>query len=408
VSNLSDITNKAQRAKNKKSVIGKDLDLDRFTVIDDKNSERIAINELDTAEKQMLSDVGIRGNLEGVSASFIQIDQKKISLDRIYKNVDILAIKDALKKYDWLSDYYWKAVNVDTDKYTSIVELDLHNGYFIHSPKGEKISQPIQSCLMLKTGNLKQDIHNIVIADEDSELHIVTGCVSPKFLEPALHLGVSEFYVKKNAKLTFTMIHRWNKNSYVRPRSAAIIEEGGTFISNYIILGPTGDIQTFPTVQLEGRNAKAELYSIIYGSGKSNYDIGGRIILEGENCSGKVISRAIANDEATIYARGQLVGKKANSRAHLECNGLLLSEKAKLYAIPELMAEVTGVELSHEASVGKIQQEQLTYLMSRGLTEDEANSLVVRGFMTVRVPDLPAKLQKTIDDAIELTQVQGF
>ncbi|MHA1409693.1 MAG: SufB/SufD family protein [Candidatus Odinarchaeia archaeon] len=398
----------AENARNKKASIGKDIDLDKFATEEDNKEGRIELEELDQNEKELLYEVGVRPNLTDVSGSFVQIDQKKISFEKIYKNVDVLPIKDALNKYEWLTDYYWKAVNVDTDKYTSDVELSLGNGYFIRSHKGERVTKPVQSCLMLKTGNIKQNVHNIVIAEEGSELHVITGCVSPKFLEPALHLGVTEFYVKKNAKLTFTMIHRWSKNSYARPRSVAIVEEGGVFISNYVILGPVNDIQTYPSVYLKGRGAKAELYSVIYGAGKSNYDIGGRIILEADDASGKVVSRAIANDECVIYARGQLVGKEPGARAHLECNGLILNEKAKLYAIPELKAETSGVDLSHEASVGKIQQEQLIYLMSRGLTEEEANSLVVRGFLTIRVPDLPPNLQKTIDNAIELTKVQGF
>ncbi|MHA1835551.1 MAG: SufB/SufD family protein, partial [Candidatus Odinarchaeia archaeon] len=398
----------AEKSKNKKALIGEDIDLNMFDQKDIDSTYSNSVDELSREEEKMINKVGVKSDLKGTAGSYIQIDQRKVIFNKLFKNVEILPIKNALKKYDWLKDYYWKAVKVDTDKYTSNVEIELHNGYFIRSHPGEKVTQPVQSCLMIKTGKIKQDIHNIIIAEENSELHVITGCVSPPNLEPALHIGVSEFYVKKNAKLTFTMIHRWSENSYVRPRSAIIVEEGGVFINNYVILGPVKDLQTYPKVYLRGKNAKAELYSVIYGAGSSTYDIGGKIILEEENTSGKVVSRAIADGESKIYARGELVGKASNSRAHLECNGLLLSEKAKLYAIPQLSAEVTGVDLSHEASVGKIQQEQLIYLMSRGLSEEEANSLVVRGFMTLRVPELPPNLQKTIDDAIKLTKLKGL
>lgn len=398
----------ADKAKDKRSLIGTDVELKRFNATDPNPEASYGLEELAGDEKNLIAEIGIKDKDRESSGTYIQVNKNKVIYTPTSKKIELLPIKEAIKRYNWIKNYYWRAVSVDTDKYTSNVELDLHNGYFIRAHRSQKAQEPVQACLLLKSANLKQNIHNLIIAEEDSELHVITGCVSPSTLEPALHLGITEFYVKKNAKLTFTMIHRWGKNSYVRPRSAAIIEEGGVFINNYIILGAVGDIQTYPTVYLRGRKAKAELYSVIYGTGKSLYDVGGRVVLESEETSGKVISRSIANDESTIYARGQLLGKSPNSRAHLECNGLLLSEKARLIAVPELEAQVTGVELSHEASVGKIQQEQLIYLMSRGLTEDEANSLIVRGFMSINVPDMPSKLKKTIDDAIQLTKLKGF
>lgn len=398
----------AVKAKNKKSLLGADIDLDSFKGVDGNPPNRYSVKELAVEEQGLLENIGIKPVENETAGSYIQIDQNKIIYDSLTQTAEILPTKEAIRKYNWIKDYYWNAVNVDTDKYTSAVELELHNGYFIRAKKGQRTTQPIQACMMLKSANIKQNIHNIVIAEEGSEIHLVTGCVAPNILEPALHLGITEFYVKKNAKLTFTMIHRWGKKTFVRPRSAAIVEDGGIFINNYIVLGPVGDLQTYPTVYLKGKNSKAELYSVIYGTGNSVYDVGGRIILEAEGASGKVVSRTIGTDESIVYARGQLIGNHAGSRAHLECNGLLLSDKARLVAIPELEAQTTGVELSHEATIGKIEQEQLTYLMSRGLSEEEANALIVRGFMTISVPDLPQTLQKTVDYAIRLTKLGGF
>ncbi len=398
----------AIKAKDKKSPIGEDIDLDVFKSEDRKASSKRSMEQIAAEERRLMENVGVNPDEKKTAGLYVQIDQSKVFYNSLNQKAEILPIKDAIKKYEWLKDYYWNAVNVDTDKYTSAVELELHNGYFIRAGEGQKIREPVQACLMLKTGNIKQNIHNIIIVEENAELHLVTGCVSPSILEPALHLGITEFYIKKNAKLTFTMIHRWGKRTLVRPRSAAIVEEGGVFINNYIILSDVGNLQTYPTVYLKGENSKAELYTVIYGTGKSIYDVGGRIILEAEGTKGKVVSRTIGADESIIYARGQLIGKHSGCRAHLECNGLLLSDKSRLTAIPELEAETTGVELSHEATIGKIEQEQLTYLMSRGLSEEEANSLIVRGFMTINVPDLPATLQKTVDDAIKLTKLTGF
>ncbi|WEU40649.1 MAG: SufD family Fe-S cluster assembly protein [Candidatus Odinarchaeum yellowstonii] len=398
----------AIKAKDKKSPIGADIDLASFKSEVKPSSSKNDVEELAVEERRLMENVGVNPDEEKTAGVYIQVDQSKVLYNALTGEAEILPIKEAIKKYEWLNNYYWSAVNVDFDKYTSAVELELHNGYFIRAKAGQKISEPIQACLMLKTGYIKQNIHNIVIVEEGAELHLVTGCVSPSTLEPALHLGITEFYVKKNAKLTFTMIHRWGKRTLVRPRSAAIVEDGGVFINNYVILSDVGDLQTYPTVYLKGENSKAELYSVIYGSGKSIYDVGGRIILEAEGAKGKVVSRTIGTEDSIIYARGQLIGRRSGCRAHLECNGLLLSERSRLIAIPELEAETIGVELSHEATIGKIEQEQLTYLMSRGLSEEEANALIVRGFMTINVPDLPPSLQKTVDEAIRLTKLSGF
>ncbi|MHA1238931.1 MAG: SufB/SufD family protein [Candidatus Odinarchaeia archaeon] len=403
--NLNDLKEKALKAKDKKPQIGDDVSLENFSTQD--TYETLSdIGELKSDEKQLLKDVGL--NLEKSPGAYVQVDQSKVFYTSRYENVEVLPTAEAIEKYKWLKEYWWKAVPVDLDKFTANVELEPFNGYFIRSKPNTKTTTPVQSCLMLKTFRSKQNIHNVIIAEENSEIHVITGCAAPTKLETALHLGITEFYVKKNAKLTFTMIHKWSSGTVVKPRAVAILEEGAVFINNYIILSPVKEIQTFPTVYLKGEGAKAELYSVIYGSGASKYDVGGRIVVEAKNTRGKVVSRAVATDETKIYARGHLVGKSPDTRAHLECNGLLLSDKAEIHAVPQLSALVSGTELSHEATVGKIEAEQLIYLMSRGLTEEQANDLIVRGFMTVRIPELPDALEKSIDQAIKLTKFKAL
>jgi len=403
--NLNDLKEKALKANDKKPQIGDDVSLENFSTQD--TYETLSdIGELKSDEKQLLKDVGL--NLEKSPGAYVQVDQSKVFYTSRYENVEVLPTAEAIEKYKWLKEYWWKAVPVDLDKFTANVELEPFNGYFIRSKPNTKTTTPVQSCLMLKTFRSKQNIHNVIIAEENSEIHVITGCAAPTKLETALHLGITEFYVKKNAKLTFTMIHKWSSGTVVKPRAVAILEEGAVFINNYIILSPVKEIQTFPTVYLKGEGAKAELYSVIYGSGASKYDVGGRIVVEAKNTRGKVVSRAVATDETKIYARGHLVGKSPDTRAHLECNGLLLSDKAEIHAVPQLSALVSGTELSHEATVGKIEAEQLIYLMSRGLTEEQANDLIVRGFMTVRIPELPDALEKSIDQAIKLTKFKAL
>jgi hypothetical protein len=269
----------------------------------------------------------------------------------------------------------------------------------IRSLPGTTSVYPIQACLYLDKEGLQQTVHNIIIAEEDSELHIITGCATSPHLKKGAHVGISEFFVKKNAKLSFTMIHNWAEDMVVRPRSAAQVEAGGLFLNNYISMKPVRSLQMYPVTHLMGDDAVGRFYSIIVGSPGSNYDVGGRIFLKRPGCRAEIIARTISNG-GNIVARGHLIGEVPNIKAHLECKGLILNGGI-IHAVPELEGHAEGVEMSHEAAVGKIAQEEITYLMSRGLTEDEATSTIVRGFLSVDIPGLPDQLKAEIDRAIE-------
>ncbi len=404
------IKERAKTAEKRQASYGPDLDIEEYTASASEPKRIDAVDELSTSDKDIVKGVGFDTEQRSVSGSFIQFDNESILADVLIKQegLEVLPVSEALRKYDWLHDYLWNAVSVDTDKYTATSELQRYDGYFIRAHAGVKIEMPVQTCLVMKRDKSLQNVHNIIIAEEGSEMHIITGCATPSNVERSLHLGVSEFYIKRDAKLSFTMVHKWSEMTDVRPRSAAVVEEGGLYLSSYAILSSLKSIQTFPKVRLAGRGAKADLYSVIYGSANSLYDVGGLLSLEAPKCNGKVISRSIATDTCEIIARGDLVGLSGQTRARLECDGLLLSDEAAIRAVPMLNARADGTELSHEATVGKVGAEQLNYLMSRGLSEDEATSLIVGGFAKLKVPDLPPALQKSIDEAVSLALEGGM
>jgi hypothetical protein len=253
--------------------------------------------------------------------------------------------------------------------------------------------------LYLEKEGLSQNVHNIIIAEEGSELHIITGCATAAHLRRGLHVGISEFYVKKNAKLSFTMIHHWAEEMMVRPRSVGQVEEGGLFLNNYISMKPVKSLQMYPTTHLVGKGAVARFYSLLVGSPGSEMDVGGRIFLKEPDTRAEIVARTISNG-GHIVARGDLVGEVPGVKAHLECRGLILNG-GSIHAIPELNGKAEGVEMSHEAAVGKIAQDEILYLMSRGLSEDDATATIVRGFLSVDIPGLPAELKAQIDRAVE-------
>ena len=238
-----------------------------------------------------------------------------------------------------------------------------------------------------------------MIAEEGAEVHIITGCTTAPHLKKGLHIGVTEVFVEKGAVVTSTMLHNWGEDVIVRPRTSVWVEEDGTYLSNYVCLKPAKSVQMDPSVRLKGENAVARLNTILVASKGAVLDVGGKVSLEAAGTKAEIISRTITTG-GKIISRGLLTGQVAGIKAHLECSGLILSDEGRIHAIPELDGWVSGVEMSHEAAVGKISQEEIEYLMARGLTEQEATSLIVRGFLNVKMEGLPAELQKEIEKMI--------
>ncbi|MGC8936819.1 MAG: SufB/SufD family protein [Candidatus Methanomethylicaceae archaeon] len=382
---------KAMEALTKKAPFGNDVDLSKFT---DRAVPKDSIPD-DAPSKALEVGVELAEKKGGI---YFQLDHSVIlsQLASKIKGLELMPIDDALSKYEWLRQYYWKALSVEQDKYTATAELKRTKGYFIRAGANQKITQPVQACLFIDSEGLLQAPHNIIIAEEGSEINIITGCTVGNRAKRAAHLGITEFYVKKNAKVIFTMIHSWGEETYVRPRTGVIVEEGGVFISNYVLIKPVRDIQMYPTAYLIGKGAKARFNSIIYASKDSIIDLGNRIILMEEGSSGESVFKVVATGTARVYNRGQIIGQSRNTKGHLECRGMILCPTASVVAIPELIAEHSETELSHEAAIGKLQEEQLHYIMSRGIPPDEAISILVKGFLDPGLPGLPESLQSEI------------
>jgi hypothetical protein len=391
---------KARLAKDKKAAFGEDIDLNHFKKEPSDTDYPSSLKGLTESQEQVALAAGIDLNERERLGTFFQMDHSVIHARSNKEGLEVMSTTDALKKYDWLWDYYWKAAAVDTDKYTAHAQLNPYHGYFIRALPGQKASFPLQACLFLKSSDLIQSVHNIIIAEEGSELQIITGCTTETTGKSGMHIGISEFYVKKNAKLTFSMIHNWHENIVVRPRTATIVEENGIFLSNYICLRPVRALQMYPKATLTGENSLARYNSILYAHPGSNIDVGSKVILSAQNSRAEIIARAISHN-GTIIARGNLRGETAPIKAHLECRGLILGEKGTIYAIPELEGCTEGVDMSHEAAVGKIAKEEIEYLMSRGLSSSEAQAAIVRGFLDVSIMGLPDVLKKEIDKAID-------
>ncbi len=407
--NKKERVERAERAKGKKAALGEDIAIENFTA-GKEHEEHEPLNSLDEFPEKYQQDLlnaGIEPSEKGRSGSFLQRDCSVVFSAAKFPGLEIKSTTDALKEHDWLNEYFWRAVPVDADKYTAELELDEDqeqtNGYFIRSEAGKKVTMPVQSCLFITTEKIGQKVHNIVIAEEGSELHIITGCSVAHAVNSALHLGVSEFFVKRGAKITFTMIHNWSRGVEVRPRSAVVIEDDGTFISNYILMTPVKSLQMYPTAYCVGRNARATFQTVIYAHGDARIDSGSRAVLQGAGSRAEIISRVIATENAKVVARSDVVGEGENAKGHIECQGLMLSDTAEVESIPELKATRRDLVLSHEAAVGKIAEEEIQYLMARGLSEEEATSVIIRGFLNVDITGLPEALARETKKMFEMS-----
>ena len=338
------------------------------------------------------------------SGTFVHMDQQTIAAkvnDGYEGQVELMDVKAALKKYSWLEDYMWKLVSKDKDEYTKRVAEDYSGGYFMRILPGAVISFPLQSCLLITEKNLEQRVHNIIIAEEGSNAHIITSCLQHSTVPKASHLGVSEIYVKKGAMLNFTMIHQWSEDTLVRPRTGAQVDANATFISNYVCMRPVKDIQMYPAATCVGEDSRVSFNSILYGHKNSQLDIGSKAVLLGKGSKAEMVSRAISREGSRMIIRGMIEGDNPECKGHLECKGLLMDDKSFMQSIPELIAKKKGVEITHEAAVGKISEKEITYLMTRKISREQAVSLIIRGFMDVGILGLPDALNKEIKGIVE-------
>jgi Fe-S cluster assembly scaffold protein SufB len=395
---------KARAAEAKPAAFGEDIDLSKYTSSTEAQPYQPDPSKLPARAKKRMLEAGVILDDPGQrTGTFIQMDNALVHSSAKQEGLEVMAVSQAFDKYEWLSDFWWRAIAMDTDKYTASVELKQYNGYFVRILPGYKTIYPVQACLYLAKAQSAQNVHNIIIAEENSELHIITGCTTASDEGAGLHLGISEFYIKKGAKVTFTMIHNWNPNIVVRPRSATIIEENGLFLSNYVLMKPVRSLQMYPTARCVGENAVVRFNSVLVAGPGSSLDVGSRVILEAKGAKTEIIQRAITTG-GTIVARGHVAGNATDVKGHLECRGLILAEKGMIHAIPELKGTLADIDLSHEAAVGKIAEEEVEYLMARGLTRSEATATIVRGFLRVDIAGLPPLLSAELRRAIEASE----
>ncbi len=367
-------------------------------------SQNDKIENLQAEDKTALSEVAVFVENDQRSGTFVLKNSSTICGHSQQEGIELLPIAAALKKYNWLEEkYFWKQISKDKSEITrACASSKTPLGYFIMVKKGHKVTLPTQAALYMAKADEKQIIHNIVILEEDSELELITGCVTKQGIDKGEHIAVSETFIGKNAKFTNTMVHSWGSEVEVKPHSVTVVEEGGSFVSNYVSLRPAGKIVSNPVTHLNGAGASAKYFSIILGSGSSEIDLGGDVYLNAKGTSAEIAHRAVCTG-GKIIQRGMLIGKE-ECHAHVDCSGMLIDpgEEGFIESIPGVKAYHEDARMSHEASIGKIAPSEVQYLMTHGMKEKEAISMIIRGFLDSDIKGLGPELDKRIAEIAEL------
>ena len=386
-----------KQALGKKGAYGADLDLEKY---EQGTRQPEQIDDIQSSDyKRYMEHVGVVADEMNRSGTLMFIDNGMSHCStKVQEGLEMTSLSKALEAHDGLKDYLWKAMDPTKDKYTAKSYLEQADGYFIRVKSGYHVKNPVQTCMLLNRDKSIQNVHNIIIVEDGASLEMITGCSTAHHANDSLHIGVSEIFVGDNANLTFSMIHSWGKQTGVRPRTNCVVGKNSNYVNNYVILNPVGSLQSFPVATL-GENSSATYNTVCIAHEGSDIDTGGMVNLNGKGSKAEIMSRSISMG-GRMCARGRLVGNVAGVKAHLECRSIILKDGGSTLAVPELEAHVADVEMTHEAAVGKIAREQIEYLMSRGLDEDQAVSMIVRGFLSGSISGLPQDLQAELDDAI--------
>ncbi len=324
------------------------------------------------------------------------------------QGVIFLSIEDGLRKHPELfEEYFSTVVPIEDNKFAALNSAVWSGGSFVYIPKGVKVDLPLQAYFRLNVANIGQFERSLIIADEGAQVHYVEGCTAPAYTTDSFHSGVIEIVVKKNARVRYTTIQNWSNNVYNLVTQRAIVEEGGTMEWVDSNLGSKLTMK-YPSCYLMGPGAHGEILSMAFAGQGQHQDTGGKIIHFAPNTSSKIISKSISKDNGRASYRGLLkvYPEAGEVKSNVVCDALLLDDQSRSDTYPYIEIDNEDVTIGHEASVSKVGENQLFYLMSRGLTEEEATTMVVSGFIEPLVKELPMEYAIEMNRLIQL-QMEG-
>ena len=355
--------------------------------------DRLGIPE---AEKQSLAGVGAQYDSEVVYHS-IHKELKEQGV--IYTDIET-----AMVEYEGMLKEYFMTLNTVNDhKFEALHGAVWSGGSFIYVPKGVKVNMPLQSYFRLNAPEAGQFEHTLIIVDEGADLHYIEGCSAPKYQKNALHAGAVELFVRKGARLRYSTIENWSRNMYNLNTKRAIVEDDGVV---EWISGSFGSrvSMLYPMSILKGDRSRCEFTGVTFAAAGQYLDTGCKIIHQGKQTSSTVHSKSISKNGGTAFYRGLLkvLPEATGARSTVECESLMLDNESTSDTIPIIDINNDSVDIGHEAKIGRISDEAIFYLMSRGISEDEAKAMIVRGFVEPISKELPLEYAVELNKLIEL------
>ena len=353
------------------------------------------------AEKQRL--------VSGVAAQYeSEVVYHKIREDLEEQGVLFLDTDTALREHeDIFREYFGSVIPVGDNKFAALNTAVWSGGSFIYVPKGVHVEIPLQAYFRINTENMGQFERTLIIADEGSYVHYVEGCTAPIYSSDSLHSAVVEIVVKAGARVRYTTIQNWSNNVYNLVTKRAAVQAGGTM---EWIDGNIGSKVTmkYPAIYLVGEHAKGETLSIAFAGEGQHQDAGSKMVHAAPNTSSTIISKSVARGGGRTSYRGlvQIQEGATHSRATVKCDALLVDTISRSDTYPYVDVREDDASIGHEATVSKVGDDQLFYLMSRGLGEDEAMAMIVRGFVEPIARELPMEYALELNRLIEL-QMEG-
>ena len=366
---------------------------------DIKNTyDRLGIPE---AEKQRL--------IAGVAAQYeSEVVYHKIREDLEEQGVIFLDTDTGLKEHeDLFREHFASVIPAGDNKFSALNTAVWSGGSFIYVPKGVHVEIPLQAYFRINTENMGQFERTLIIVDEGAYVHYVEGCTAPIYSTDSLHSAVVEIIVKKDARCRYTTIQNWSTNVYNLVTKRAVAQQGATM---EWIDGNLGSKVTmkYPAVWLMGEHAKGETLSVAFAGENQHQDAGAKMVHAAPNTSSTIVSKSVARGGGRTSYRGliQVNPGAKGAKSTVKCDALLVDDESRSDTYPYNDIREDDVSMGHEATVSKIGEDQLFYLMSRGLTEDEAMAMIVRGFIEPIARELPMEYALELNRLIEL-QMEG-
>ena len=382
------------------------INLDDITyykkVFDDVNSW----DEVDKDVKETFTNIGLRkAEEEYLAGVHVQYESEALYHNMLKelndKNVIFTDTDTALRKYPELfKKYFGTLVKNDDNKFAALNSAVWSGGTFIYVPPHTKLDRPLQSYFRIESKDMGQFERTLIIVDEDSDLHYIEGCTAPTYSSDSLHAAVVEIFVGKNAKCRYTTIQNWSNNVYNLVTKRALVEESGTM---EWVDGNIGSKLTmkYPACVLKGDYAKGSCTTIALADNNQIQDTGAKMIHLGKHTKSNILSKSIARNGGNASYRGlvKITKEAEDSYANVKCDTILLDDKSKSDTFPTNICKNKTSFLEHEATVSKIDPNQLFYLMTRGIDEDKATELLIMGFIEAFREELP------LEYAVELNQL---